>query len=72
MDGRVLIGRHGVRDLLGEKVFFLLHEGEFMVVLLQELFEDGDVVGVVGGGLDVGVDEPQQLKQVFLSAGDQA
>ena len=61
-----------MRDLLGEKVFFLLHEGEFMVVLLQELFEDGDVVGVVGGGLDVGVDEPQQLKQVFLSAGDQA
>ena len=50
----------------------MLHEGEFMVVLLQELFEDGDVVGVVGGGLDVGVDEPQQLKQVFLSAGDQA
>ena len=72
MDGRVLIGRHGVRDLLGEEVFFLLHEGKFMVVLLQELFEDGDVVGVVGGGLDVGVDEPQQLKQVFLSAGDQA
>ena len=71
MGAEVLIGRHRRRNLIAEPFLLLLHQSQFVAVLAQELLEDGDVVGVVGGRFDVGIHECQQLHEVLLSAGDQ-